>query len=96
MAGRQHFDRDATFVARHAFAFDGKSYQAGDVFPWRDLGVTELRLGQFWRACLIDCLPRAVAPAPVADPQPSAAVAPGPEPTSRRRRQRRAHATAGA
>ena len=42
------FDLGRPFVAQNAFTFGGRGYAPGEAFPWRDLGVSELKLYGMW------------------------------------------------
>lgn len=81
MAATEHTPRMApttgcTFVARAAFLYDGRTFAPGELFPHRELGMTEDAAWNFWRSSLIDVAPT-VAPAA---PKP----APAPQPAKRR------------
>lgn len=44
----------------------GRQFKAGEVIPYRELGVHEVRMHELWRCNLVDCAP--LAPLPAAKP----------------------------
>lgn len=47
------FDVSLPVIACEAFTVSGKSFADGDTVPWRDLGVTEVMLHDWWRAGMV-------------------------------------------
>lgn len=63
------FDLTAPFVARQDFAYAGRSYAAGEAFPWRDV-ADERALRVLWRALKVRNGTPAPRPAKPADARP--------------------------
>lgn len=45
---KQPFTGTGEYVARKVFTYQGKTYKAGDVFPWEKLGINQRRLRQMF------------------------------------------------
>ena len=43
------------FVVNQPLDWHGHVYATGDKFPWRDLGVHEVKVHELWRANILDC-----------------------------------------
>lgn len=48
------------FVANRELVFGDRAIKVGERVPWRELGVHEVHMHQFWRANIVDCVPKAV------------------------------------
>ena len=51
---RQPFDLDAPFAAREALVYGERRFAAGEVFPWRELGLSDLEVWNLWRTLHVD------------------------------------------
>lgn len=43
------------FIVNQPLDWHGRVFKTGEPFPWRDLGVHEVKVHELWRANLIDC-----------------------------------------
>lgn len=59
MSRHRAFSFEDPFVARDRLEFAGRSYAAGDPFPWRELGLSERQVWNLWAARRIDNAPPA-------------------------------------
>ncbi len=62
-ATRVPFDASLPFVvtASGGLPCSGKRYEYGELFPWRELGLSESDLAALWIANQVDALPDTVA-----------------------------------
>lgn len=85
MAFRERYVRGGEFVCNRDLDFtahaSGRVFKIGERLPWRDLGIHEVTLYQWWQQNMIE-----VAPAVVAAPVAPVVMEPKPKPHHQHRR----------
>lgn len=77
MANRPQYVRGGEFVCNRELDFSarpgGRVFAVGEVLPWRDLGMHEWQVCEFWKANMVDAAPVAAIMMPLvvaAPPRP--------------------------
>lgn len=55
MAALRQYKAGGDFVVAKPFDWHGRLFKTGDAFPWRELGVHEVKVHELWRATMLDC-----------------------------------------
>jgi len=80
MAVRPQYVRGGEFVCNRDLDFtaapNGRVFKVGDLLPWRELGLHEWQVCEFWKCNMVDAAP--VAAAIVAPPVSRPAPVPAP------------------
>jgi hypothetical protein len=54
--GARIWKPDAVFVAVRRFDYGARTFEQGDVFPWRDLGLVIHQVRTLWSSVLLNCV----------------------------------------
>src|SRR5215510_14417346 len=54
------FERPFTVSRPGGFTCNGHRYKSGDVFDWRELGLSEAEIWDLWVLCQVDNVPAAI------------------------------------
>jgi len=79
---REPFSTGAKAVVAKPFTFGGRTYAAGDSFPWRKLSCSVRKAQQLWENRLISCETTSKAIAPKSDSKAKPMTKPAKEETA--------------